>query len=227
MNALPFVAEFMLTGGYSALSNATSKAVTSAFGKYASKKFVKNLGVFAGDLASSYAMANTTGAARTYADIMGREMGDLTRDENGNYKFENGESMNEAYIHGMVANTLEYYTEKLGEHLKLGKGLSDVANNFGLKKLSKAINYVSNNKWLERGGIQDYPSEVIEEEANMVLNAALVGDNNFVTDPNDPRYAESVLNLKNHLEIAGGMFFSIGLMSVMVVMKNRMSGYSV
>ena len=210
-NALPFVAEFAVTGGFSGLANAgarigeklAAKAATKGITGKASQWLIKNTGVAAGDIASSIAMANTTGAARTASDILGRHMGDATIDEQGNYTFKGGEDLATAAAKGVVSNTLEYYTEKLGGHLQLGKWLSKGAEKVGLSKLSKAINYASSNKWLEKGGVQDYPSEVLEEEANIVLNALLVGDNKF----------SDLWDAKTQADIWGGMAFSIGFMN--------------
>jgi len=212
MQALPFVAEFMMTGGFSALSEKGAELGTRAAEKLAleglKKTLVKNLGVVAGDVAAGWAMANTTGLFRTAGDIMQRNVGQVAIDENGNLGFEGGKSVGRSIYEAEVANTLEYYTEKLGEHLKLGKRLTKFADKHGLTKLSKAVNYLSGNKWLERGGIQDYPSEVIEEQANLLLNATFVGDNTF-NSPDDPK---SVINKNTQLDIWGGMLFSIGLM---------------
>ena len=243
MQALPFVAEFMTTGGFSALSEAGAKYGAKAAEKLAldglSKMFVKNLGVLAGDVAAGWAMANTTGAFRTASDIMQRNMGEVTINPEGQYDFgsydeegnftRGGKSLGRSIYEAEVANTLEYYTEKLGEHLQLGKWIAKGAEKMGLSKLSKAVNYLSSSKWLESGGIQDYPSEVVEEQANLLLNAMLVGDNNlslgpikalsndvlgtgFKVDRNSKEYKESVFNGKTQGDIWGGMMFSIGLM---------------
>lgn len=210
-SALPFAVEFAVTGGFSGIANAgarmgeklAAKAATKGITGKASQWLIKNTGVAAGDIASSIAMAQTTGAARTASDILGRHMGDATIDEQGNYTFKGGEDLATAAAKGVVSSTLEYYTEKLGGHLQLGKWLSKGAEKVGLSKLSKAINYASSNKWLEKGGVQDYPSEVLEEEANIVLNSLLVGDNKF----------SDLWDAKTQADIWGGMAFSLGFMN--------------
>ena len=210
-SALPFAVEFAVTDGFSGLANAgarmgeklAAKAAAKGITGKASQWLIKNTGVAAGDIASSLAMANTTGAARTASNILDRHMGDATIDESGNYAFKGGENIATAAAKGIVSSTLEYYTEKLGGHLQLGKWLSKGAEKVGLSKLSKAINYASSNKWLEKGGVQDYPSEVLEEEANIVLNALLVGDNKF----------SDLWDAKTQADIWGGMAFSLGFMN--------------
>lgn len=222
MQALPFMAEFMMTGGFGALSEKGAELGTKAAEKLAlkglNKTLMKNLGVVAGDVAAGWAMANTTGLFRTAGDVIQRNIGDVTMnpegeydfgeyDEEGNFK-RGGKSLGRSIYEAEVANTLEYYTEKLGEHLQIGKWLAKGAEKMGLSKLSKVVNYLSGNKWMEAGGIQDYPSEVVEEQANLLLNAMLVGDNTF-SNPSDP---QSVINPKTQMDIWGGMLFSIGLM---------------
>ena len=216
MQALPFVAEFVATGGFSSLTQMGANAGTRVAEKFAleglKKTILRNTGVLMGDIASSFIMANTTGAARTGADIMERNIGQVTMDEEGNYRFEGGKGIGQSIYEGEVASTLEYYTEKLGEHLQLGNWIAKGLDKMGLSRLSKAVNYLSSSKALNAGGIQDYPSEVVEEQANLLLNAILVGDNNFSIDPNSKDFDKSVFNPKTQLDIWGGMLFSIGLM---------------
>ena len=216
MQALPFIGEFYMTGGFSAFTQAGANAGTKMAEKMAlegfKKTLLRNTGVVAGDIAAGWAMANTTGFMRTYADYKQRRMGDVTINPEGQYDFghydENdnfirgGKGAAQSFYEAQVAQTLEYYTEKLGEHLQLGKWIAKGAEKLGLSKLSKAINYLSSNSWLERGGIQDYPSEVVEEQANLILNAALVGDNKF----------SDLVDGKTQADIWGGMLFSIGMM---------------
>lgn len=206
--ALPFVAEFLTTGGYSGIANVGAKFGNKAAAKYgtnaASKWLLKNTGVLAGDVAAGWAMANTTGAAKTATDVLNRKMGQVSVDKNENYKFEGDKGLGQSLWEGEAAQTLEYYTERLGEHLQIGNWLAKGAEKLGLSKLSKAINYMSTNKWLEKGGVQDYPSEVFEEEANIVLNAMLVGDNSI----------SDLWDGKTQADIWGGMALSVGMMNV-------------
>ena len=206
MQALPFVGEFFLTGGFSAISQAGAKLGAGVAEKMAlkglGKTVVKNTGVALGDVAAGWAMANTTGAAKTASNIMERHIGQADIDENGEYTFTGGKSLGRSIYEGEVSQTLEYYTELLGNHLQLGKWASKGLERLGLTKLSKGVNYLSSSKVLQRGGIQDYPSEVMEEEANIFLNSLLVGDNQI----------SDLWDKDTQLDIWGGMAFSIGLM---------------
>ena len=240
--ALPFVAEFIGTGGgFSGVRQGVTKGVTSflekSLGKAASSKaaqwLVRSTGMLTGDIASALLMANTTGSMKTYADILDRKTGDLMQLYDGTFVFRNSTTMGDAILKGEVANTLEYYTEMLGNHLD---GLiSGAGKRLGLSRLSEGMKWLTGRQIqqlttnvLRQGGINELPSEILEEEANLILNAMLVGDNNFSTgplkelankfgcnfevDPNSEDYQRSIFNPETQADIWGGMLFSIGAM---------------
>ena len=214
--ALPFVVEFVatagLTGGVQAgikgvakgLASSAAKAAPKALGNKAAQWMIRNTGVLAGDVAAGALMANTTGAAKTGADILKRHMGEVQSDGNGGYKFVGGKSLGRSIYEGEVAQTLEYYTEMLGTHFNISSRLAKGAEKIGLSKMSKAVSYLGSNKWLSKAGVQDYPSEVLEEESNIILNSLLVGDNKL----------SDLYDKKTQADIWGGMALSIGLMNV-------------
>lgn len=213
-NAIPFVVEFALTGGgFGAATEIGTRIGTKAvtklgleaaerFTKNGVKKWVvRNSGVLAGDFVASIAMANTTGAANTWADILSRHNGEIVLDKDGNPVFSGGKSWGESIYEGEMASTLEYYTEKLGSHLEIEKGLEKL----GLGKLSAALNRIKGSEWnkmLGKVGVNELPGEAIEEEANIILNSLLVGDNKF----------SDLFDQKTQADIWGGMMLSIGFM---------------
>ena len=237
-DAIPFVAEFVFTGGgMNALQGATKlgmKAATQvgknalkraaareakelaadvtkdmtkgaakkALGTRAKMWLLKNTGVVADDLARAGVMANTVGAGRTAGDAIGRYVGSVGVDDEGKFVYEGGVSAGEAMLKAEVGNTLEYYTEMLGNHLKIGDWVAKGTEKIGAGKLSKAIKWAGSNKWLEKGGIQDLPSEGLEEEANIVLNSMLVGDNKL----------SDLWDGETQADIWGGMALSVGFM---------------
>lgn len=237
-DAIPFVAEFIFTGGgMSALKGAsklgvkaatqvaknsvkraaareakelaadvtkdmTKGAAKKALGTRAKMWLLKNTGVVADDLARAGVMANTVGAGRTAGDAIGRYVGSVGVDDEGKFVYEGGVSAGEALLKAEVGNTLEYYTEMLGNHLKIGDWVAKGAEKIGAGKLSKAIKWAGSNKWLEKGGIQDLPSEGLEEEANIVLNSLLVGDNKL----------SDLWDGETQADIWGGMALSVGFM---------------
>lgn len=240
--ALPFVAEFIGTGGgFSGVRQGVTKGVTSflerSLGKAASNKaaqwLVRSTGMLTGDIASALLMTNTTGSLKTYSDILDRKTGDLMQLYDGTFVYRNSTTMGDAILKGEVANTLEYYTEMLGNHLD---GLiSGAGKRLGLSRLSESMKWLTGRQIqqlttnvLRQGGINELPSEILEEEANLILNAMLVGDNNFDTgplkelankfgcnfevDPNSEDYQRSIFNPETQADIWGGMLFSIGAM---------------
>lgn len=212
-NALPFVAEFLLTGGFGNVATtgaALGRLAGSKTGNAALKWMLRSTGTLAGDVAAAAAMANTTGAAKTASDVIGRYLGGVVQDENGNYDFKGGKSLGRSFYEGEMAYTLEYYTEMLGEHIPLGKIAGKVSDKLGLSKLAKSFEGITANGWykvgkaiLDRAQIQSYPSEVLEEEANIVLNSLLVGDQKL----------SDLVDKRTQSDILGGMLFSIGFMN--------------
>ena len=140
VNAVPFVGEFIATGGGLNVLTVAGKSAGKALVKHVTsnlaKKAVQYTGTALGDIAAGFTMANTTGAARTWADIEQRYLGQVQKTDDG-YEFVGGEDWGDAVFHGQVANTLEYYTEKLGDHLGvLGKGAAWAGRKTGLTKPS-------------------------------------------------------------------------------------------
>jgi hypothetical protein len=222
--SLPYMLDFILTGGYSGITkwgarqglNAAAKFFTTRLGKAIAEKggrniaaaTLKNTGVLIGDLASSYAMATSIQAGKTTADILKRHQGDLYVDENGDFKFEGGESMLSATAHGINAAMTENLTEKFGTHLP-NINVSKMFAKAGLGNASRFLNNMTSKDWYKmvtkmsnRAGIQGYPGEVVEEYLNIPLNAVIVGDNSM----------SDLLDPQTHGDILGGMALSIGMM---------------
>lgn len=216
--ALPFVGEFLLTGGFSAIAKGGTKlgaklAIKLGLnrGNSVARRLayytVKNTGTLVGDLTASLVMSSTTGSARTASDALERHRGKYVKTQDGDLVFAKGVEWNEAIRKAVTANMLEYYTEMLGGHMD---GLVSGFGRFIDKKTGKThvadfLERVTESEWnqlLRKGGVNEVPGEVLEEEANIVLNSLFVGDNKM-SDLVDP---------KTQLDIIGGMFLSIGFM---------------
>lgn len=226
--SLPFMADFFLTGGYGGITKGISRgalkfAAKRGMGKV-SAAILKNTGIVAGDVIGSYAMAGTEQALKTGADIMQRHLGNLYQDENGDYKFgtfdengnllhEGGESMGTALYKGLTSAMVENYTEKLfGHDYGIKKGAIAAMEKHGMngtaqffKNIGKSGWYTNSKKWMEKFGINGFAEEVMEEEIGIPLHALLDGDNKF-SDLGD---------LKQQLDIIGGMAISVGSMYAM------------
>lgn len=214
--AIPFMIEFAATDGLSGLTQAGTKAGAKIAEKVATKaltkKLIKYTGTTLGDIAAGVVMANTTGAARTASDIGQRHLGHVEQDEHGNYHFAGGEDWGTAIRKGEIAQGLEYYTEKLGVHLEglpIGKTIAKGLDKIGLSKVTAAFNRAGTSQYAQLGtkimnrvGVNGYINEVAEEEANIVLNSMLVGDNKM----------SDLFDGRTQADIWGGMLFSVGAM---------------
>jgi len=228
--SLPFSAQFalaMATGGTSGLISFTSKAATKGatrfFGDAVGKAFLKQTareivrttgrglskaaGTAAGEIAASAAIATTTGAGTTAADVINRHSGQVVQDESGNYRFDGGENWGKAIYKGIANATIENYTEMLGEHIPgLGKllgrtklGRAVAASNWVDSKAARAI-WRGTKKASRLTGVQGLSQEIIEEEINIPLNALFVGDNKM----------SDLLDKRTQLDIIGGISLSVG-----------------
>lgn len=226
--SLPFMADFLLTGGYGGITKAISRgalkfAAKRGIGKV-SAAILKNTGIVAGDVIGSYAMAGSEQAMKTGADIMQRHLGSLYQDEKGDYKFgtfdengnllhEGGESMGTALYKGLTSAMVENYTEKLfGHSYGIKKGAINFMEKHGMnasaeffKNIGKSGWYTNSKKWMEKFGINGFGEEVMEEEIGIPLHALLDGDNKF----------SDLLDTKQQLDIIGGMALSVGSMYAM------------
>lgn len=226
--SLPFMADFLLTGGYGGITKAISRgalkfAAKRGMGKV-SAAILKNTGIVAGDVIGSYAMSGSEQALKTGADIMQRHLGSLYQDEKGDYKFgtfdengnllhEGGESMGTALYKGLTSAMVENYTEKLfGHSYGIKKGAINFMEKHGMnasaeffKNIGKSGWYTNSKKWMEKFGINGFGEEVMEEEIGIPLHALLDGDNKF----------SDLLDTKQQLDIIGGMALSVGSMYAM------------
>lgn len=204
-NMAPFMAE-MLVNPAAGLGKAAQKAVTKKVsglvGKSLTRKMLPKLSRVAGDVAGASVMTGTTGIMRTAADAEGRMLGGVNssiRDGEivGN-GFSGGLDIGEASAKAFGANTIENWSEMLGEYFSPAlKGMGMVANK-GMRKmgLGRVSDFISdiNSTSLARG-IDDFLEktqwngpigEIAEEEAGIIANSYITGDNKL-SDLTDPR----------------------------------------
>ena len=222
---LPFMLQFAITGGYSGIAKAGGKLAARAAAKIGAGEtaawVMRNLGVVAGDFVAGWAMANTVGAAKTWDDIVNKHQGYAVRNPDGSYSFVDGMSWGEAFYKGQMANTIENFTELLGGSVfdkALGKWVwprtarwaENAADWLGSGKLLQAFERMSESQAMDvtrrlmsRGGIQDYPSEVLEEWSGMFLNPLFgTGENEF----------SDLFDKDKQREIVVGLFLSMGFL---------------
>lgn len=134
-HAIPFMVEMAMSGGISTMG----KNVSSGLARYAMRRFgakaagkaiikrtIRGAATTAGAMLAGGAMANTFGAMKTAANVVGRTTGDVqfatgvdaegraTTTYGGHTE---GDSLGEAFIKGEISGTAEYATEMLGDGL--------------------------------------------------------------------------------------------------------------
>lgn len=134
-HAIPFMVEMAMSGGISTMG----KNVSSGLARYAMRRFgakeagkaiikrtIRGAATTAGAMLAGGAMANTFGAMKTAANVVGRTAGDVqfstgvdaegraTTTYGGHTE---GDSLGEAFVKGELSSTAEYATELLGDGL--------------------------------------------------------------------------------------------------------------
>jgi len=219
----PFMADFMAGSGIvdavgKGVGKLTAKGIERAALKGLTKTIVKNMGVGAGDIAGSYALATTVQGLKTAGDIMERKAGReksgmvVTNDRLGRTYFAgdlNPVSWGKAIYQGTTSAAVENYTEMISKHLHIGKAIIDFMPKIGLGRVSNAITKMTRSEWskgidkyMQKAGIGELPDEIMEEEIGIPLNAALVGDQEF----------SDLLDPKQQMDIIGGITLSVGAM---------------
>ncbi len=193
-------------------------------GKYAANWAIKALGTTADELlVRAPLMTNTIQANKTYADVVGRKLGDVTRDENGNFSFKNSKSWGDAVWQGEANAIIENYSEMFGTHLDPVLSLKNaerVANALGAGRISAMISKASNaglqsamgqtQKLFEKLGVSDYFGEVSEEYYGQLWRTMLNLDDAYI-DNGDGTRTNNFLNAQFHGDILGGMALSMGM----------------
>ena len=194
-NMVPFAAQFAFNP-----ASKMGQSVMKAAARYAAKKFgtkgVQNLVKYGarvgGDVAGATLMATTSGAGRTAQDATQRRMGNAryATDENGAVRYngtEGGESAGTAFGKALKANTIENFSEMMGNYFPaIGKwiGKSKPAEWLKATRVGKWVDEMSASDFarnvadMERfAGWNGIGGEIMEEEGNILLNAFFVGDN--------------------------------------------------
>ena len=134
-HAIPFMVEMAMSGGISTMG----KNVSSGLARYAMRRFgakaagkaiikrtIRGAATTAGAMLAGGAMANTFGAMKTAANVVGRTAGNVQFstgvDAEGRATtmyggHTEGDSLGEAFVKGELSSTAEYATELLGDGL--------------------------------------------------------------------------------------------------------------
>lgn len=186
-----------------------TKDLGKRFAAWSLKNLGKTLGEATGAAmtATSVQIGKTAGNATQRYLGLDSDDGGLEYDKDGNLKFKGGTDVGTAIAKAIASGTIENYTELLGPHItSMGKrlfgwagvglekitpdALSKFFDKVGSSELFKRIgtftDEVANSKVLNAGknalakvGVNDMPEEGLEEEAGIILNSLITGDNKF------------------------------------------------
>lgn len=175
-------AEGMAKGIYKKVANIGAKQLAKATGDAAGKAIAKKLargtlkatGVLVGSHLTGAMVSNTTGIGHTAGTFGQLAAGDVTKDEEGNYKIENQDSVLGAFVEAERQQARENGSEMFGAFIPgigkvLGKSAGELAgkiipesalnaaekagaavyNKMGLSKISNALTQVGKKDWYQ------------------------------------------------------------------------------
>ena len=220
--------------------------LTKELGKKEAAKIIA--GRVAGDLAGSVVMTGTTGMAGVIGDTYNRMNGDLQfeTDDNGYSVFDfdaerNAEDFSSAFAKAFGARTIENYSEMFGEYFEPITGALGAVAKSGMKKigLGKVNDLIENAAASDLARlVSDFErhakwnglfSEYAEEVSGNVMNAILVGDNNFSlhdVEGNLSFHEEgSIFNLSDNVDTFLGTALMGGVLSGIKSLGYRSNKY--
>lgn len=186
-----------------------TKDLGKRFAAWSLKNLGKTLGEATGAAMTATSVQVGKTAANATQRYLGLDSDDggLEYDKDGNLKFKGGTDVGTAIAKAVASGTIENYTELLGPHItSMGKrlfgwagvglekitpdALSKFFDKVGSSELFKRIgtftDEIANSKVLNAGkkalanvGVNDMPEEGLEEEAGIILNSLITGDNKF------------------------------------------------
>lgn len=186
-----------------------TKDLGKRFAAWSLKNLGKTLGEATGAAMTATSVQVGKTAANATQRYLGLDSDDggLEYDKEGNLRFKGGTDVGTAIAKAIASGTIENYTELLGPHItSMGKrlfgwagvglekitpdALSRFFDKVGSSELFKRIgtftDEIANSKVLNAGkkslakvGVNDMPEEGLEEEAGIILNSLITGDNKF------------------------------------------------
>lgn len=186
-----------------------TKDLGKRFAAWSLKNLGKTLGEATGAAMTATSVQVGKTAANATQRYLGLDSDDggLEYDKEGNLRFKGGTDVGTAIAKAVASGTIENYTELLGPHItSMGKrlfgwagvglekitpdALSRFFDKVGSSELFKRIgtftDEIANSKVLNAGkkslakvGVNDMPEEGLEEEAGIILNSLITGDNKF------------------------------------------------
>ena len=221
-----------------------TKDLGKRFAVWSLKNLGKTLGEATGAAMTATSVQIGKTAANATQRYLGLDSDDggLEYDKDGNLKFKGGTDVGTAIAKAIASGTIENYTELLGPHItSMGKrlfgwagvglekitpdALSKFFDKVGSSELFKRIgtftDEIANSKVLNAGknalakvGVNDMPEEGLEEEAGIILNSLITGDNKF----------SDLWDKETQYKTWGGVMSMMGAMRAIPIAKAAVGG---
>lgn len=189
----------------------------------ASQNFIKFLGQSADDIAKASIVTAVPQGMKTGAGIIDRKLGNVVEDEQGNLKFEDEKSWNNAIYNEVTDRVVEAFSEMFGGHLgKVTlKGVGELADAVGAKKIGSAL-LTADAKMLDSSlkkikdafskvGINDLSGEALEEYYGQLWRTVLNQEDAYITNPDGSK--TNLLAVKDfHVDLVVGLGLTMGAM---------------
>lgn len=189
----------------------------------ASQNFIKFLGQSADDVAKASIVTAVPQGMKTGAGIIDRKLGNVVEDEQGNLKFEDEKSWNNAIYNEVTDRVVEAFSEMFGGHLgKVTlKGVGELADAVGAKKIGSAL-LTADAKMLDgslkkikdafsKVGINDLSGEALEEYYGQLWRTVLNQEDAYITNPDGSK--TNLLAVKDfHVDLVVGLGLTMGAM---------------
>jgi hypothetical protein len=189
----------------------------------ASQNFIKFLGQSADDVAKASIVTSVPQGMKTGAGIIDRKLGNVVEDEQGNLKFEDEKSWNNAIYNEVTDRVVEAFSEMFGGHLgKVTlKGVGELADAVGAKKIGSVL-LTADAKMLDgslkkikdafsKVGINDLSGEALEEYYGQLWRTVLNQEDAYITNPDGSK--TNLLAVKDfHVDLVVGLGLTMGAM---------------
>ena len=212
--SIDFMKDFLLLPGAGSIAKGVAGKVAKVGGSFLAKKAgesavkatakaiaratLKATGVVAGAHTAGAVISNTTGIGRTAAKMGQLSAGDVSMDENGNYKIENQQYLMRAFVEAEREQAGENGSEMFGEFIPGGKVLSAASkkalSKIGLGRISDMLTSIGNKAWyknyttlLSKGGYNGIPGEALEEYEGMFFDAITGHADEAIQELTDPK----------------------------------------
>ena len=212
--SIDFMKDFLLLPGAGSIAKGVAGKVAKVGGSFLAKKAgesavkatakaiaratLKATGVVAGAHTAGAVISNTTGIGRTAAKMGQLSAGDVSMDENGNYKIENQQDLMSAFVEAEREQAGENGSEMFGEFIPGGKVLSAASkkalSKIGLGRISDMLTSIGNKAWyknyttlLSKGGYNGIPGEALEEYEGMFFDAITGHADEAIQEFTDPK----------------------------------------